>query len=1023
MADDEITTELNLSKNTTALEKQKYISPRLARFRIAEQILVVWLDVNINDANKETRLSIRKLQHIVNSVKTFHDTNECIDFLTDLKNETVYMIISNDFIQWILPLINDIPQLHAIYHYDSNHTQPENWIQGSGKVKGLFIQIDAICNAVKRSICKSEIDSTLISIVPENSIINFDELDQSFMYSQILKETIIDIEHDEKAKEEFVNFCRGQYFNNEVQLGIVNTFERDYKLHSPIWWYTKEPFIYSTLNQALRKQDIEIIIKMGFFLQDLHRQIEHIHLETHQTTKITVYRGQGMINMEFEKIKNSKGGLLSFNNFLSTSIDEQVSLLFASSARDDPDLTGILFKMEIDPTVSLVPFAALDDISFYSDFEREILFSMHTIFRISDMIQIEDRLWQINLTLTSDSDQQLMHLATYIRNEIGDQPGWVRMAGLMLKMGKFDKTVEIYNTLLMTMTDDNQKKLITSLPTIYNNNAAAHASLGDYSAALAYLEITLEIAQKALPSNHPLLATFYNNIGITHRLSNDFASALSYYEKAIEIIQNSFPIDNIQLANSYQNMGDMYEALGHYSTALMYHEKTLEMDQTSLPSIHPNLATSYFKTGHLHELMGNYTLALSCYEKARKIEEKSLPPYHPYLASTYRIIGGVHHSMGEYSIALSYYEKTAEIEEKSLPPNHPDRAVTLSDIGTTYQSLDDYSTALSYHKKSLEIELNSISSDHLHLAKTYNNIGLALESMTDYPIALSYYKKTLELEQKYLPPDHPDLAITFSNIAGLYQSMEDYTTAISYYEKTLDIQRRSLESDHPDLAITYNDIGLAYKSIEDYSTALSYYEKTLAIQKIRLSPNHPHLAVTYHNLGDLNLLTEHYSTALSHYDTALQIKQKSLPPNHPTFAIIYNNIGEIYRTTEEYSTALTFYEKKLDIHLKSSSPNQSDIADTYKKIGLVHKSLEDYSTALSYYKKALEIQEEHLSSDDPELITSLYNMSTLLDKLCRYEEAIAYAERAVNIARLADEPDDSEIEEIDDHIHNLRQKL
>ena len=145
------------------------------------------------------------------------------------------------------------------------------------------------------------------------------------------------------------------------------------------------------MNQALRKQDVEIIIKMGFFLQDLYRQIEQIHSEKHQRTKLIIFRGQEMAKMKFERIKNNKGGLLSFNNFLSTSTDEHVPLAFASSARDDPDLMGILFQIHIDPSISSVPFAALDDISFYSDIEKEILFSMHTIFRIDQVNELEDR--------------------------------------------------------------------------------------------------------------------------------------------------------------------------------------------------------------------------------------------------------------------------------------------------------------------------------------------------------------------------------------------------------------------------------------------------------------------------------------------------------------------------------------------------------------------------------------------------------------------------------------------------------
>ena len=416
-------------KNIGSIDKHVRHLPRLVPFYITEHFSAVWLDLHINECNKDIRPSINKLQYIVNSVKIFHDANQCIDFITNLKNETVFLIITNDLSQWILSLIVDIPQIRFIYILTNIRTQSELMKKECQKVEGVFTSIDIICNRMKCNINKLEKDLTSISIISDSSNPNFNELDQSFMYSQILKEIIIDIKHDEKSKKEFINYCLGQYSNNEVQLNLINTFDRDYELHSPIWWYTKEPFIYVTLNQALRTQNIEIVIKMGFFLQDLHREIERIYNQIRPMTKIIVYRGQGMDHLEFETIKKNKAGLLSFNHFLSTSIDQQISLIFARSARDDPNLIGILFRLELDPSISSVPFAALDDISFYANTEKEILFSMHTIFRIDDILPIEDRLWQINLILTNDNDQHLMNLASYIRNEIGNElDGYVWLA-------------------------------------------------------------------------------------------------------------------------------------------------------------------------------------------------------------------------------------------------------------------------------------------------------------------------------------------------------------------------------------------------------------------------------------------------------------------------------------------------------------------------------------------------------------------------------------------------------------------
>ena len=77
------------------------------------------------------------------------------------------------------------------------------------------------------------------------------------------------------------------------------------------------------LNRALRLLELGIVVKMGFFIGDLHRHIAHLHRVQfggdNSKNIFKVYRGQGMLITEFEKLKQTIGGLLSFNNFLSTS--------------------------------------------------------------------------------------------------------------------------------------------------------------------------------------------------------------------------------------------------------------------------------------------------------------------------------------------------------------------------------------------------------------------------------------------------------------------------------------------------------------------------------------------------------------------------------------------------------------------------------------------------------------------------------------------------------------------------------
>ena len=107
----------------------------------------------------------------------------------------------------------------------------------------------------------------------------------------------------------------------------------DYSPQSSIYWYTREYFIYQMLNQALRTMEADIIINMGFFIRDLHHEIKQLHqqqLSSYHRKSFIVYRGQGLSKTDFEKLLKTKGGLMSFNNFLSTSTEQEVSLSFAT---------------------------------------------------------------------------------------------------------------------------------------------------------------------------------------------------------------------------------------------------------------------------------------------------------------------------------------------------------------------------------------------------------------------------------------------------------------------------------------------------------------------------------------------------------------------------------------------------------------------------------------------------------------------------------------------------------------------
>ncbi|CAF2037218.1 unnamed protein product [Rotaria magnacalcarata] len=439
---------------------------------------------------------------------------------------------------------------------------------------------------------------------------------------------------------------------------------------------------------------------MGFFIRDLHRQIQDLHTEaTGKLNSLTVYRGQGMMKNEFEKMKKSKGGLLSLNSFLSTSTDQQVSLSFAHHALENPQVVGILFEMQIDSTVSSTPFAFLGTTSYFSDKEKEVLFSMNTIFRIGTMGKIEDRLWRVTLVLTSDNDQQLRDLTEHIREETSGSTGWHRLGRLMITMGEFSQAEKVYNALLdLSSSDDCQE-----VSDLYHQLGFIHKENGDLGNALSYYQKALELQEKSSDPSYSSLTTTYINIGEAHREKGDYSTALHFYEKALEIQMKTLPPNHISLATTFNCMGLVHRDNGDHSKALVFYEKTLEIQKNALPANHPSLATTFNCIGAVYDSMGDYINALSFYKRTLEIQQTSLPSNHPSFAATYNNIGAIHDSMGDSWTALGFYKKTLEIELKSLPANHPSLATTYNNMAMAFEGLEQYQSTVECAQRAVDI--------------------------------------------------------------------------------------------------------------------------------------------------------------------------------------------------------------------------------------------------------------------------------------------------------------------------------
>ncbi|CAF3101797.1 unnamed protein product, partial [Rotaria socialis] len=448
-------------------------------------------------------------------------------------------------------------KVDAIYIFCGSKALHEAWAKDWPKIRGVFTSIKPICESLKKVAHECDHDSIPMSFVPKQTMTggaagpdkkNLDQLPPSYMYSVIFKDIILEIDDaDSKSMNTLVKFCQKQNIS-ETQ---ISQFKREYHDKSPVYWYTKPMFLYGMLNRALRMLDMEGMTKLGFFIRKLHLQLEQLHQEQSASfmKSFIVYRGQGLSQQDFQNLMDSKGGLLSFNNFLSTSMEREVATLFVPQAlKRNPDIVGVLFIMTIDPSkisTSNTPFAMIDEHSALPQ-EQEILFTMHTVFRVGEIKQTTEnsRLWEVQLTITDESDPQLSALTNCIKEEI-DGTRWHRMGKLMLKVGHFDQAEELYNELLENSSNDTDR------------------------------------------------AHIYHQLGILKNDQGQYQAAVTFYEKSLEIKRKALPEDDVSLADTYGNIGIVYKNMGEYSKALEYYEKSLKIKEISLPPTHPDLAASY----------------------------------------------------------------------------------------------------------------------------------------------------------------------------------------------------------------------------------------------------------------------------------------------------------------------------------------------------------------------------------------------------------------------------------------------
>ena len=619
----------------------------------------VWLDTSVIDNNKN--ILKRHIDTNMGRMDQFTDADACVDFITNLKNVLIVLIISGD----TAPTIDDtvVSTLSAFSCIQSMLLV--HVIDGTPSIELLRFDRQTLdctytnSHQLQITAFVNDEDEQFTYRILKNDCMstNKNRLTPGFVYMQLLRDSFCEMD---SPLAMMIAFCRKECCGKESDLKLVEELQCHYAQRSPVHWYTRESFLYKKLNLALRNLDIETIVHLRRFIRDLHQELSRIHLDkSNEQSHPMVYRGVLMPTSKLLEFEQSQGCLMSINQFLSTTLSRELALIYAGVSNQDDHAVSIIFEISIPNQCNSATFASVGHLSHFEDSESEVLFSIGSIFRIDSVepLDSEQHSYCVRLSLTDEGDPELEVLTNHFRSDLADLQGFEKLSQLLTDMGEYPLAMEIALLYVKPLTDGPSAGVF--------NRAMTYYVAGNHADANRLLLQGLELQRDTLLPGDPKLVRAYGLLAYINCASNQVDKALEYYQRFIELEHQPQA-----LASAYGSIGRIYEEKEDFFNASVYYKKALDIRLLCLPPMHPQMATSYLRMGFVLTKQNSYSDAVVLLCKCLDIQQRSLPEYHPQIAETHFALGFTRTMKGEVQVAINHFDKAILISEKAFGSDH-----------------------------------------------------------------------------------------------------------------------------------------------------------------------------------------------------------------------------------------------------------------------------------------------------------------------------------------------------------------
>ncbi|CAF2055832.1 unnamed protein product [Rotaria magnacalcarata] len=223
------------------------------------------------------------------------DIQQCIDAITEMVDEQLFIVVSSSFAVEFLPVIHDLRVVIGIYMFDTQR-QSTAFNEKYSKIIDIVSDTETLLQSLRSRTRQLERMSLTFSLFNQKQKSTRDLIKESasFLWHQMLLYVLKQIPQNDRTKNETLDQCVDYYRNNQTELEKMQKFRKSYTHDQAISWYAHECFLYKLLNQALRTEDIQLLYSFRFFIIDLCGELERESNKSKSEGRLTVYRGQMM---------------------------------------------------------------------------------------------------------------------------------------------------------------------------------------------------------------------------------------------------------------------------------------------------------------------------------------------------------------------------------------------------------------------------------------------------------------------------------------------------------------------------------------------------------------------------------------------------------------------------------------------------------------------------------------------------------------------------------------------------------